>query len=258
MSRTGRIALVLLVTACGSSSGQGLSLIHRAVEANTVRLLVENLTEEDAARMDPQEVCEGTPAINDMWFDALRLLGLHDALRSYARCADQVNVELIEATTLPLSVERQKRIAQYIDEWKQEPLEIDAVDEIFSTPLQRETPDWYTLNVLMALQADGTVEALTLCHRLGGKIDYRCNPQFLSGIRSFDTPEDAIAHDPFLSLSEPRRVATSRDGRRRIYILDHHPTVPHDDTCRPVAVVALTDLWRLERVECETGFGFHE
>lgn len=244
------IALVLSLMGCAASSGQGL--LHRAVEANTVRVLLENLTAEDAAKVDPKNVCRESPATNGMWFDALRLLGLHDALRAYSRCAEGVDVELIEATTLPLNAERRRRIERYIGNWKRVPVKGAEVDEIFLTPAERWTSDWNTSQVLMALQADGAADALRLCDLLGAKVGYRCNTQLLTGERFFDTPESAIANDPFLSLYKPRHVATSRDGMRRFYILD---TVkrPHDDTCRPVAVLSSkTGQWSLERVECET------
>jgi hypothetical protein len=255
MLRTGVIAVVLCVLGCASSSGEGLSLLQRAVDASTVRVLVDNLTREDTANVDLQEVCTQTLKAQGIWFDALRLLGMQAALRSYSRCGVGVNVDLIEATTLPLTAERRQRIERYIDRWKPLPVKGEAVDEIFLTPAVREASEGNTSPVLMALQADGTADALRLCDRLAAKVGSRCSPELLTGRRVFDTPESAVANDPFLTQYKPRHVATSRDGLRRFYILDTLKR-PHDDTCRPVAVLAsAVDGWSLERVECETTSG---
>jgi hypothetical protein len=44
--------------------------------------------------------------------------------------AEGVNVELIEATTLPLTAERRSRIERYVAEWKRVLVQGDAVDEV--------------------------------------------------------------------------------------------------------------------------------
>jgi hypothetical protein len=245
MMRIGLITLVLSLVACAASSRQGLPLLHRAVEANTVRVLIENLSAEDAVKVDPQKVCDDSLKAQDMWFDALRLLDMQQALRSYSRCGSGVRLDLFEATKLPLTATRKQQIAKYVENWK----EVSVKQEI-GEPLK--SADYATMDVLFALEASGTPEALQLCERLAAKVTYRCRVGLLTGERIFDSPENAVANDPFLMLYKPRHVATSHDGVRRFYILDTLRR-PHDDTCRPVAVLAsAVNGWSLERVECET------
>jgi hypothetical protein len=202
-----------------------------------------------------QSICAESAETQGLWFDVLRLLGMEKALRSYARCAKNVNVELIAATNLPLTAERRQRIERYITEWKKVPVEGGVVDEIFSTPADLNTADWYTVSVLMALEADGSSEALVLCERLAAKLGDLCHSDVFAGKRVFDTPEDVIANDPFLKLYNARLVAKSRDGVRWFYLLDTLKR-PHDDTCWPIAILTSNSgRWSLERVECETTSG---
>ena len=249
----GVLAIVLYASGCGAS-GQGLSLLHRATEEDTVRVLIENLSPEDAAAVDRHKVCEQSADAEGLWFDAIRLLSMERPLRSYSWCALGVRPDLIEATRLPLSPARRDRIERYVKEWKEVPVLPEAIFE--SIPAMPSTgPDYSTMDVLMALEAERTSDALGLCDQLGAKVGYRCSTQPLTGNRTFDTPESAVANDPFLTLYKPRHVATSRDGGRRFYILDTLKR-PHDDTCRPVAVlVSASGGWSLERVECETTSG---
>lgn len=253
--RAGVIAIVFCTIGGVTSSGQGLSLLRRATEVGTVRVLIENLSAEDAAAVDPQEICAESPAVQDMWFDALRLLGMQEALRSYAQCGEGVDPVLIEALKLPLTPARRKRIEQFVKEWNPAPpLQCEVVDEIFATPAEPETPNWYLSHVLMTLEADGSSEALALCERLGTDVGYRCFTRMTSGTRVFDTPESAMSNDPFLALYKARHVATSRDRVRELYVLDTLKR-PHD-MCRPVAVLASeSGSWWVERVECETTSG---
>ena len=252
--RTAVVALAISTSACATTSrGEGLSLLRRAVDEGTARVLVENLSPADAAAVDPKLVCSEAPAAQGLWFDAIRLLNMREALRAYARCAEGVNVELIEATILPLTTERRARIERYVADWKRMPVQGDVVDEVFVSPAERETADWYTTDVLMALEADGSSEALVLCERLAAKLGDHCRADVFVGRRVFDTPEDAIANDPFLTLYKARVIAKSRDGLRRFYLLETLKR-PHDDTCRPIAVLkSESGRWSLERVECETG-----
>jgi hypothetical protein len=250
------IALTAITASCLASSVPTITALRRAADAGTVRPLIQNLSAADVAAVDPNRVCSESPRVQDFWFDALRLLSMEKALRAYARCNSAVNLEIIEATKLPLTAERRRRIERYIDRLQGAPRKSDGVDPIFLTPEEDLPSDSYTSAVLNALEADGSTEALVLCERLGSRLGYRCDTQTMPGPRSFDTPERVVANDPFLALYKASPVAASRDGVRRFYLLEPLKR-PHDDTCRRVAVIARNSgQWALERVECETTSAF--
>ena len=254
MRRAAIVTLLMFSTvACATvPAGDGLSLLRQAADAGTARILIENLSSTDAAAVDARIVCGESPAVQDMWFDAVRLLNLHDAMRSYAQCAKGADVELIEATRLPLTPMRRQRIERYIAE-RERVQSSGAVDEVFGSLASNGAADAYTSAVLLALEADGSSEALVLCERLAAKLGTRCRGDvFAAGVRSFDTAEAAIGNDPFLVRFTPRLIAKSRDGLRQFYILET-PKRPGGEMCRPIAVLASNaGRWSLERVECES------
>jgi len=105
------------------------SLLRRAAEAGTARILIENLSATDAAAVDARIVCGESLAVQDMWFDAVRLLNLPDAMRSYARCVEGLDVELIEATMLPLTAARRPIavLASNVGRWSLERVECESM-----------------------------------------------------------------------------------------------------------------------------------
>ena len=108
-----------------------------------------------------------------------------------------------------MTARRRKRIERYIDEWKRQPSTEVVIGDTLSPPSRIERANLYAKPVLMALETDGSAEALVLCERLAAKIRDRCRADAFATRRVFGTPEDAITNDLFLALQTAPRCDES-------------------------------------------------
>ncbi len=146
---------------------------------------------------------------------------------------------------MPLTAQRHARLSRYVNEWRQ--VEFVLSDGTLPTAHVLD-PDVYGYEVILALQADASPEARSLCQKLYAKMGGQCEPVVVPGIREFDSVESALKKDPFLMLYKARHVATSGDGSREFFRLRRPEQA---DGCNLMGVLAKSgDHWSLERVTC--------